>query len=144
MKALEAYVHLRNSGHPLPASFSWQCLVMLWASMRCDDALHTPPSSVDLREDRLHAATWQKKVDKIRRGTRYVVPRFSLGDDWLLSRHGAWRSVVTQEYLDSDHWLHDVGNFTSFSPMLLSCDDFVTSMRWVFSEAEPMDERNPR
>ena len=72
--------------------------------------LHTLPSSVDLREYRLHAAAWQTKVDRIRRGTRFVVPRFSLsGDDWLLSGHHAWRSVVTQEYLDSDHWLYDVG-----------------------------------
>ena len=78
IRALEMYVCRKSSEYPLLAAFGWQCLVKLWASMRFDDALHTTPSSIELRGDGFLACVCQSKVDRRRRGSRFIVPRFGL------------------------------------------------------------------
>ena len=126
IRALEMYVCRKSSEYPLLAAFGWQCLVMPWASMRFDDALHTTPSSIDLRGDRLLACAWQSKVDRRRRGSRFIVPRVSLSEeDWLESGFDAWRSAVSKEYLESEHWLYNVADFKYFSSGIPTVASFV-------------------
>ena len=104
--------------------------------MRFDDALHTCPSTVCLRDERLHLTAWQTKVDRVRRGTRYAVTKASLGqEDWVTTGYGCWFTVVTDDYRAGDHWLYDVGDFNCFNPNVITNDVFVTALRRVFYEA---------
>ena len=66
VRALENLVIKCSATNVFKSTFDWQCLVMTWASMRFDDALHTCPSTVCLRDERLHLTAWQTKVDRVR------------------------------------------------------------------------------
>ena len=139
---LSTFGHLENlviecsAKNVFKSTFAWQCLVMTWASMRFDDALHTCPSTVCLRDEGLHLTAWQTKVDRVCRGTRYAVPKASLGqEDWVTTGYGCWFTVGTDDYQAGDHWLYDVGDFNCLNPNVITNDVFVTSLRRVLYEA---------
>ena len=66
VRALENLVIECSATNVFKSTFAWQCLVMTWASMRFDDALHTCLSTVCLRDEGLHLTAWQTKVNKVR------------------------------------------------------------------------------
>ena len=136
VRALENLVIECSATNVFKSTFAWKCLVMTWASMRFDDALHTCPSTVYLRDEGLHLTAWQTKVDRVRRGTRYAVPKASLGqEDWVTTGYGCWFTVGTDDYRAGDHWLYDVGDFNCFNPNVITNDVFVTSLKRVLYEA---------
>ena len=64
--------------------FTWWWLCMVFASLRFDDAMHVRPDELVLNEEGLFGVAWQTKVERKRRGTKFVVPHVSFsGSDWL-------------------------------------------------------------
>ncbi len=59
-------------------------LLMCYASLRFDDALHSPPDLMQLVTGILLGVAWQTKVDRKKRGTRWSASRGSVtGCDWV-------------------------------------------------------------
>ena len=64
--------------------FIWWWLCMIFASLRFDDAIHIRPAELVLNKDGLFGVAWQTKVDRGRRGTKFVVPRVGFSSlPWL-------------------------------------------------------------
>ena len=53
--------------------FAWWWLCMVFASLRFDDALHVKPQELVLTDQGLFGIAWQTKVERRRRGTKFVV-----------------------------------------------------------------------
>jgi len=47
---------------------------MIFASLRFDDAVHVKPHELILTDEGLFGVAWQTKVERKRRGTKFVVP----------------------------------------------------------------------
>ena len=54
--------------------FVWWILCMIFASLRFDDAVHVKPADLQMKDEGMFGIAWQTKVDRRRRGTRFVVP----------------------------------------------------------------------
>ena len=64
--------------------FIWWWLCMVFASLRYDDALHVKPGELTMSEEGMFGVAWQTKVERKRRGTKFVVPHVGFsGVDWL-------------------------------------------------------------
>jgi hypothetical protein len=56
---------------------------MIYASLRFIDAMHVRPDSLEFKEQGLLGLAWQTKVERKRRGTRFMVARTGLRRAWL-------------------------------------------------------------
>ena len=57
---------------------------MIFASLRFDDAMHVKPSELVWDDQGLFGVAWQTKVERRRRGTKFVVPRVGFKEsNWL-------------------------------------------------------------
>ena len=54
--------------------FVWWWLCLIYASLRFDDGIHVSPKELSFTEDGLFGVSWQTKVERKRRGTKFVVP----------------------------------------------------------------------
>ena len=64
--------------------FTWWWLCMVFASLRYDDAMHVRPDELVMNEEGMFGVAWQTKVERKRRGTKFVVPHVGFsGSDWL-------------------------------------------------------------
>ena len=72
VRCLEVYV---MSEQPAPARlFVWWWLCLVYASLRFDDGVHVSPKELVLGDDGLFGVSWQTKVERKRRGTKFVSP----------------------------------------------------------------------
>ena len=84
---------------------------MVFASLRFDDAVHVKPSELILTDEGLFGVAWQTKVERKRRGTKFVVPHVGFADSgWLLA---GW-SIFQLESLDRDYWMRDLNTRDAF------------------------------
>ena len=105
---MERAIFTNTSSRPLLSLFLWQLLIMVWGSLRFDDALHTSPRDITMREEGLQVWSWQTKVERARRGTRTIVCRASLsGEDWLSQGWDLWRQLCPPSYFQSDFFLFE-------------------------------------
>ena len=74
-----------NETLSLPARlYIGMILLMTMASLRFDDALHSPPDLMSLRPGALYGVSWQTKVERKRKGTRFACTRGTVGDkEWV-------------------------------------------------------------
>ena len=78
-------------------------LCMILASLRFDDMIHVPVSSLHFKDGALRGIAWQTKVDRRRRGTHFAVPDVSLnGKEWL-QPWWTWAQSVLD--VNADFWL---------------------------------------
>ncbi|CAL1144627.1 unnamed protein product [Cladocopium goreaui] len=93
--------------------FTWWWLCMVFASLRFDDAMHVRPDELVLNEEGLFGVAWQTKVERKRRGTKFVVPHVSFsGSDWL--RPG-WQLLQNEHFgLARDFWMRDLNSREAF------------------------------
>ena len=91
--------------------FVWWWLCMVFASLRFDDAVHVKPSELILTDEGLFGVAWQTKVERKRRGTKFVVPHVGFADSgWLLA---GW-SIFQLESFDRDYWMRDLNTRDAF------------------------------
>ena len=67
---IDALIH---QGKTPAAIFVWWLLILVYGSLRWDDGRHVDPSSLVFTEDAVMGLVWQTKVDRKRRGTRFVM-----------------------------------------------------------------------
>ena len=110
VRALEIFV-IKEDEPAASRLFVWWWLCMVFASLRFDDAMHVRPNELSMKEDGLFGIAWQTKVERKRRGTKFVVPHVGFsGDDWL--RVG-WK-LLQEEDLDRDFWMRDLNSRDAF------------------------------
>ena len=97
---------------------------MVFASLRFDDAIHVKPHELILTDEGLFGVAWQTKVERKRRGTKFVVLHVGFADSgWLLA---GW-SIFQLESFDRDYWMREsehprrlqrcAGSLSTFSSM---------------------------
>eukprot|EP00435_Cladocopium_sp_Y103_P013124 s2086_g3.t1 len=90
--------------------FMWWWLCMVFASLRYDDAMHVKPSELIMQDEGLFGVAWQTKVERKRRGTKFVVPRVGFKDaNWP---DVGW-DLLQAEDLDRDYWMRDLNTQTA-------------------------------
>ena len=91
--------------------FAWWWLCMVFASLRFDDALHVKPQELVLTDQGLFGIAWQTKVERRRRGTKFVVPHVGFKDSaWLET---GWELLLL-ENPDRDYWMRDLNSREEF------------------------------
>ena len=69
---------------PALALHTWWVLIMIYGSLRFDDACHVDPSTLHLTNEGLFGVVWQTKTERKRKGTKFAVPLVGLtGHPWL-------------------------------------------------------------
>ena len=63
---------------------AWLVLIMIYASLRFSDLLHTKPDTLEFKGGSMFGSCWRTKVERKRRGTKFAVPNVSIsGAEWL-------------------------------------------------------------
>ena len=93
--------------------FTWWWLCMVFASLRFDDAMHVRPDELILNEEDMFGVAWQTKVERKRRGTKFVVPHVGFsGSDWL---RAGWQLLQNEHFaLARDYWMRDLNSREAF------------------------------
>ena len=83
--ALERFVCSRfRSGQFVMAFFAWWILIMIYSSLRFDDAMHVVPEALAMKDEALYGVVWQTKVERQKKGTRFAVAKVSVtGEEWM-------------------------------------------------------------
>ena len=111
---------------PDPARlFVWWWLCMIFASLRFDDATHVKPKELIMEEQGLFGVAWQTKVERKRRGTKFIVPKvgFKTGE-WL---EAGWQ-IFQKEDMERDFWLRDLNTRSEFRDAPAA---YQRSLQWV-------------
>ena len=83
VRCMELYV-AANDVPDAARLFVWWWLCLIYASLRFDYGIHVSPKELSFTDDGLFGVSWQTKVERNRRGTKFVVPIVSLsGVEWL-------------------------------------------------------------
>ena len=107
--------------------FVWWWLCLVFASLRFDDGVHVKPAELWLLSDGLFGVSWQTKVERKRRGTKFVIPRVGFsGVEWL---EEGW-SLLLADSLDRDlnFWIFDLNSRSEFRPQP---PDYHRSVQWL-------------
>ena len=101
-----------DASAPEPARlFTWWWLCMIFASLRFDDAMHVKPKELVWDDQGLFGIAWQTKVERKRRGTKFVVPKVGFKDaNWLES---GWE-LLCEGDLDRDYWMQELNTAEQF------------------------------
>jgi hypothetical protein len=112
-------------------SVSEKCLVgwilcLIYAALRGDDLVHSPPKYWELTDRALYGLAWQTKVDRKRRGTRLAIPKTSISNvDCVTHLYELLRDHTT-DFLERDYFM-DLPNddFTGFLEGIVMTTDNV-------------------
>ena len=126
--------------------FVWWWLCMIFASLRFDDAIHVRPRELQMTDDGLFGVAWQTKVDRMRRGTKFVVPKVGFSSQpWL---EEGWALLLASDHHDRDYWVHELNSRQEFRQVPPS---YQRSLQWLkvlarealeeFSDRDPMETR---
>ena len=115
-----------DEGEPQAARlFVWWWLCMIFASLRFDDAIHVKPKELIMNEEGMFGVAWQTKVERRRRGTKFVVPHVGFSEvDWLQT---GWQ-LLQQEDLERDFWIRELNTREEF--MLDRVASYGRSLQW--------------
>jgi hypothetical protein len=124
VSCLELYV--TDSFEPKPARlFVWWWLCMVFASLRFDDAMHVKPKELLMSEEGLFGVAWQTKVERRRRGTKFVVPHVGFKDSkWL---EVGWKLFQLADH-ERDYWIRDLNTREEFRDAPAS---YQRSIQWL-------------
>ncbi|CAL1136344.1 unnamed protein product [Cladocopium goreaui] len=90
---------------------------MIFASLRFDDAVHVKPHELILTDEGLFGVAWQTKVERKRRGTKFVVPMSA-----SLTLDGCLLSF------DRDYWMRDLNTRDAFRDVAAA---YQRSVQWL-------------
>ena len=106
--------------------FLWWVLCMIYASLRFDDAVHVKPADLTLKDEGLFGVAWQTKVDRKRRGTRFVIPAVGFRcQDWLEVGWELFQEVLPGE---RDYWIPELNTRSAF---LERPPSYLRSVQWM-------------
>ncbi|CAE7939760.1 unnamed protein product, partial [Symbiodinium necroappetens] len=104
--ALERFVCARfRSSQFVMAFFAWWILIMIYSSLRFDDAMHVVPEALAMRDEALYGVVWQTKVERQKKGTHFAVAKVSAsGEEWM---EDGW-SAASFEMDDRDYFMKEL------------------------------------
>ena len=126
IRCLEGAVMVWTQEYPVLAVFTWWILVMIFGSLRFDDACHVDPTKLELTHEALFGVVWQTKTERKRRGTKFVVPLVGFSSKPWLST--GWPLFQAIEPKDRDFFLPEVGSKTRW---LTSPCTYQRSLTWL-------------
>ena len=104
--------------------FMWWWLCLIFASLRFDDGIHVNPKDLVFTDNGLFGVSWQTKVERKRRGTKFVIPIVGFsGAEWLVE---GWKLLFAEPVL-RDFWVPDLNSRTEFRP---APPDHLRSVQW--------------
>ena len=134
VRSMELFVAALDG--PTPARlFIWWWLCLIFASLRFDDGIHVAPKDLQFLDDGLFGVCWQTKVERKRRGTKFVVPAVGFsGVEWLAI---GWE-LFEAESRDRDFWTPDLNSREEFRN---TPPDHARSVQWLKVIARSAFER---
>ena len=82
---------------PAIALHAWWVLIMIFGSLRFDDACHVDPSTLNMTNEGLFGVVWQTKTERKRKGTKFAVPLVGLtGHPWLETGWEEFKKIEPQ------------------------------------------------
>ena len=105
--------------------FIWWWLCLVYASLRFDDGVHVAPRELVLNDVGLFGVSWQTKVERKRRGTKFVIPL--VGFSGFLWVQEGW-DLLQATGLDRDFWISDLNSRTEFRA---GPPDYTRSVQWL-------------
>jgi len=99
---------VKTMAQKVPARFLiiGTALCMILASLRFDDALHTVPSKITFDGDTLKGESWQTKVERQRKGTKFAVVNVFFKHEWLPKWFEGQNQINPPK--DQDFWLPNI------------------------------------
>ena len=107
---------------------------MVFASLRFDDAIHVKPLELEMRPDvGLLGVAWQTKVERKRRGTKFIVPNVGFTDgQWLWV---GWELFNITSVPERDFWVPDLNTVEVFNSFPPDYNRSVLWFRWLAHDA---------
>ena len=126
VRVMECYVVKFSEWKPQVACFVGWLLCMVYASLRFNDACHVKPDSLEMRDTGLYGLAWQTKVERKRRGTRFVIAKTGLVHaEWLETWFTLFKDLRKG---DRDFWMFDLNTDSEFST---SPVHYHRGLKWV-------------
>ena len=105
--------------------FMWWWLCMVFVSLRFDDAMHVKPCELIMRDEGLCGVAWQTKVERRRKGTKFIVPKIGFSNtNWL---EKGWNIFLKEGDLERDFWMKDLNTSNEFREVPA---DYQRSFQW--------------
>ena len=135
--ALERFVCSRfRSGQFVMAFFAWWILIMIYSSLRFDDAMHVVPEALAMKDEALYGVVWQTKVERQKKGTRFAVAKVSVtGEEWM---EDGW-SAASFEMDERDYFMKELDSAERFGDRPATYQRSVLWLRYVLTTAASDD-----
>ena len=135
--ALERFVCARfPSSQFVLAFFAWWILIMIYSSLRFDDAMHVVPEALAMKDEALYGLVWQTKVERQKKGTRFAVAKVSVsGEEWM---EDGW-SAASFEMDDRDYFMKELESAERFGDRPATYQRSVLWLRYVLTTAASDD-----
>ena len=135
--ALERFVCARfRSSQFVLAFFAWWILIMIYSSLRFDDAMHVVPEALAMKDEALYGVVWQTKVERQKKGTRFAVAKVSVsGEEWM---EDGW-SAASFEMDDRDYFMKELESAERFTDRPATYQRSVLWLRYVLTTAASDD-----
>ena len=135
--ALERFVCSRfRSSQFVMAFFAWWILIMIYSSLRFDDAMHVVPEALAMKDEALYGVVWQTKVERQKKGTRFAVAKVSVtGEEWM---EDGW-SAASFEMDERDYFMKELDSAERFGDRPATYQRSVLWLRYVLTTAASDD-----
>ena len=135
--ALERFVCSRfRSSQFVMAFFAWWILIMIYSSLRFDDAMHVVPEALAMKDEALYGVVWQTKVERQKKGTRFAVAKVSVtGEEWM---EDGW-SAASFEMDEPDYFMKELDSAERFGDRPATYQRSVLWLRYVLTTAASDD-----
>ena len=134
--ALERFVCSRfRSSQFVMAFFAWWILIMIYSSLRFDDAMHVVPEAPAMKDEALYGVVWQTKVERQKKGTRFAVAKVSVtGEEWM---EDGWSASFEMD--ERDYFMKELDSAERFGDRPATYQRSVLWLRYVLTTAASDD-----
>ena len=92
--------------------FIWWFLVMIYGSLRFDDACHVDPAKIEMTDNAMFGVIWQTKTERRRRGTKFAIPKIGLSTlPWLQKGFEVFQTIGPR---NRDYFVPEINTAKSF------------------------------
>ena len=111
-------------------------LIMIYSSLRFDDAMHVVPEALAMKDEALYGVVWQTKVERQKKGTRFAAAKVSVsGEEWM---EDGWNAAAF-EMDDRDYFMKELESADRFGDRPATYQRSVLWLRYVLTTAASDD-----
>ncbi len=125
------------------AYFVWILLLMIYASLRFSDMLHTKPETLVYNKGVLYGSCWRTKVERKKRGTKFAVPDVAITKKpWLTEGLRIFEEIVPEK---QDFMIFHLESWDTITNAPMEYGTFVAYMRAaiIFAWRKKFPEGHP-